>query len=72
MDTITDILSGVMVLMAMVLILLLLFSLPTMWLWNYLMPDLFGLPTIGFAQALAMNLLTTLLFRSSNVNNTSK
>lgn len=43
----------------------LIFTLPTMWLWNYLMPDLFGLHLISFWQALALNVLTRILFRSS-------
>ena len=38
---------------------------PTMWLWNWLMPDLFGLKTIDFWQALGLNLLTGFLFKSS-------
>lgn len=39
-------------------------GLPLMWLWNWLMPSIFGLPTIGFWQAVGLNLLTTILFRS--------
>ncbi len=32
------------------------------WLWNWLMPVLFRLPTIGFWQAWGLLLLTTILF----------
>ena len=42
-------------------------ALPIMLLWNWLMPIIFGLPTISFWQALGLNLLTGLLFRTSNV-----
>ena len=42
-------------------------SLPLMLLWNWLMPIIFGLPTITFWQALGLNLLTGILFRSSNI-----
>ena len=44
----------------------LLLTLPTMWLWNYLMPDLFKLPQIGFWQGLCINLFSGILFRSSS------
>lgn len=39
---------------------------PTMWLWNWLMPVIFGLCKITFWQALGLNLLTGILFRSYN------
>lgn len=32
------------------------------WLWNWLMPTIFRLPTIGFWQALGLLVLTTILF----------
>jgi len=41
-------------------------ALSTMLLWNWLMPDIFGLKTISFWQALGLLLLTTLLFRSGS------
>ncbi|MGD0497551.1 MAG: hypothetical protein ABSC23_03845 [Bryobacteraceae bacterium] len=51
--------------LVIVAVLALVLALPTMWLWDYLMPTLFGLKTITFGQALAMNLLTGLLFRTT-------
>lgn len=44
-----------------------LMALPLMWLWNWLMPDLFGLAEIGFWQALGINLLSSILFKSASV-----
>ena len=41
-------------------------SLPTMWLWNALMPDLFGLKEIDFWQSLGVVLLTGILFRDNS------
>lgn len=32
-----------------------------MWLWNWLMPDLFNLPTISFTQALGLTILSRIL-----------
>ena len=44
----------------------LLISLPVMWLWNGLMPEIFGLTTIGFKQALGLSVFSSVLFKSSN------
>ena len=38
-------------------VLALILALPTMWLWNWLMPIIFGLTKITFWQALGLNLL---------------
>lgn len=42
-----------------------LMAFPTKWLWNWLMPYLFGLPEINIWKALGINLLSSFLFRSS-------
>lgn len=39
-----------------------LLALPTMWLWNWLMPKIFNLTTINFWEALGINLLCGMLF----------
>jgi len=43
----------------------LLFGAPLMILWNLLMPEIFGLPEIGFWQACGLNFLSTILFKST-------
>lgn len=43
-------------------------ALPTMWLWNWLMPAIFGLGKISFWQALGINMLCSILFKSSSAN----
>lgn len=43
----------------------LLFTLPVMWLWNWLIPEIFGLVEIGFWQALGLNMLSSFLFNQS-------
>ena len=40
----------------------LLFSVPLWILWNWLMPDIFGLPTITIIQSFGLQLLLTLLY----------
>jgi hypothetical protein len=41
---------------------------PTWWLWNWLCPVLFGLPEIGFFQALGLNLLCGILFKGGGTS----
>lgn len=60
-------LLGYIVLMIIVVAgLAFIFAFPTMWLWNWLMPDLFGLHTIDFWHALGINVFTGLLFRGTH------
>jgi hypothetical protein len=44
-------------------IILVLLGYPVMLLWNWLMPQLFGLSEITFWQAIGLNVLCTILFR---------
>lgn len=39
-------------------------ALPVMWLWDWLMPELFGLKQITLFQAWGLSLLCSLLFKS--------
>lgn len=32
--------------------------------WDYVMPDVFGLPELTYGQAIVMNMLSTLLFKT--------
>jgi len=41
------------------------FALPVMWLWNWLMPVIFGLGEITFFQALGLMILCSLLFKTT-------
>lgn len=43
----------------------LILALPVMWLWNWIMPAVFGLIKITFWQALGINLLCGFLFRGT-------
>lgn len=42
-----------------------LLAFPLMWLWNWLMPTIFGLIKIGFWQALGLAVLSSILFKSN-------
>lgn len=50
----------------LIVVLAVLYALPVMLLWNWLMPLLFGLPKVTFLQALGLSLLSNFLFKSSN------
>ena len=59
----------IIVLIALTILNFVLFTLPLMWLWNWLMPMIFGLPVITFWQSFGIIILSNLLFKSINVNN---
>lgn len=46
------------------LVISILCAIPTYFLWNWLMPEIFGLKTITLFQALGLNLLSMILFKS--------
>ena len=46
----------------------LLLSLPLMWLWNWLMPIIFGLPTLTWLQSWGLLVLCGFLFKNSTVS----
>jgi hypothetical protein len=52
-----------LVIAGMVFVILIIFGLPTMLLWNWLMPEIFGLPEITFWQAIGLNMLASILFK---------
>ncbi len=54
------------------LIVVLIIGLPVMWLWNWLMPSIFGLTKISFLQALGLSLLGNMLFNSGASNKQTK
>ena len=45
---------------------------PLMFLWNWLMPMLFNLPTITFWQAVGLNLLSGILFNKTSFKSNDK
>lgn len=60
------ILTGIATVLGTILLVALITALPTMWLWNYLMPDLFGLVEIGFWKALCIAIFSGILFKGTN------
>jgi len=60
--------AGILGVTAIVAIMIigLIMVLPTFFLWNWLMPVIFALPTITFWQALGICLLSGILFKNNN------
>jgi len=46
----------------------LLFAFPLKWLWNWLMPMIFGLMELNFWQSFGMLMISGMLFKSSSFN----
>jgi len=57
------IIHDVLLVVGLLILACLLFGAPLMILWNILMPEIFGLPEIGFWQAFGLNLLSAILFK---------
>ena len=54
--------NSILIVVGALIIAILLFGIPTMVLWNLLMPIIFNLPTITFWQACGIQILINLLF----------
>lgn len=61
-----EIITKIIVLIGFAFIVAIILAFPVMWLWNWLMPTIFGLMEIGVNQALGLLLLSGFLFRSSS------
>lgn len=58
-------LEAFFILIGLFLLSAILMGFPTMWLWNYVMPYVFGLTPITLYQAIALNFLSSILFKSN-------
>jgi len=59
-------LGEILGIVAIICLVCLLLGLPLMLLWNWLMPMLFGMPYLTFWQAVGLNILSTILFKSTS------
>jgi hypothetical protein len=62
-----NILEAILLIIGLIVLAAILLALPLQLLWNWLMPTLFNLPMITFWQALGLNIMSGILFKS-NVN----
>jgi len=61
MKHVTEIIGLVVILVGTIVAMVLLFTFPTMWLWNWLMPYIFDLPALDFWQTVGLLTLINLL-----------
>ena len=65
-------LGGIVLIVAAILGFALIGGLIVQLAWNYLMPELLGLPEITFWQAVVLTILCNTLFRGSSTSSSSK
>jgi len=65
MDDVIQLFGVVSLIVGLIVLIAVLFTVPTYFLWNWLCPKLFSLPKITLLQALGLNLLCGILFRNS-------
>lgn len=52
--------------LTLIIIIALVISLPVFFLWNWLMPEIFGLTQITFWQAMGISALSSILFKAND------
>lgn len=62
MDRLLNFLTYILGTTVLLLLVAFVIGFPVMWLWNWLMPVIFNLPTINFVQALGICLLSEFIF----------
>jgi hypothetical protein len=67
MDKIIEVCVAFLSFCIMVLLIAFFLGAPVMWLWNWLMPVIFGLTRITFVQAIGLNVLMSVLFGHINI-----
>jgi hypothetical protein len=60
-----DALKLIVVVVGTLCLMAILMGLPLQLLWNWLMPRIFGLPTIGFWEAVGLNVISSILFKTT-------
>ena len=60
-------LESILTIVGLLILLVMLLGLPLQFLWNWLMPDIFGLRYITFWEAVGLNTISSILFKS-NIN----
>jgi hypothetical protein len=60
-------LESALTVIGLIILLVMLFGIPLQLLWNWLMPSIFGLKYITFWEAVGLNTISSILFKS-NIN----
>lgn len=67
-EKIEEIFKSVMTLIGLLCLAALIIGLPLWLLWNAVIPDVFGLPHISFWQAVGLNLIANILFKTMSLS----
>lgn len=68
MEKVQETIAKSILLLGVIVAVGLILGLPLQLLWNWLMPTIFNLPTITFWQAMGLNIMSSILFKSTNIN----
>ena len=71
-ETIVTVIAGGILLIGGVVFISVIAAIPTFFLWNWLMPIIFGLGKVTFIQAIGINLLCECLFKARSSTSDSK
>jgi len=71
-DNVGDVIGEILMWLLSSAIIALLIGLIVMWLWNWLMPDLFALDKITYIQGWGLSALCSMLFKTRATANTTK
>jgi hypothetical protein len=63
----SNIIEAILYIVGILMLAMILLGGPLMLLWNWLMPNIFGLPEITFWQACGLQLLATILFKPTSL-----
>ena len=66
MKEITNAIGLILGFIGLIIIIGMILALPTMWLWDWIMPKYFGLREITWLDAWGVNILSGILFKSTN------
>ncbi len=72
MKNVTIALTAILGAIGLVGLVMLILGFPAMWLWNWLMPEIFGLKTITFWQAIGLQFLAYIILPSSKSTSKSE
>ena len=65
------VIGSIIIIAGTFVVIALLTVIPVYYLWNWLMPEIFGLTTLTFWEAFGISLLASCLFKSSNSTSSS-
>lgn len=64
----TNVIKAIFIFIITFFIIAIFIAYPFMWLWNWLMPVIFGLTKLTFWQSLGLLFLSSMLFKTPNTN----